>query len=166
MGMSTGGKSGAVKSDINVTPLVDVVLVLLIIFLVTMPVVMRTESLEVPRKADDMEDVTLASKQIIVTYRPDQTVVLSDGLDDEKNRTVPAANLTLELRPMLDAKQGEKIVFVDFCDHSPWSAVVETMDMVRGLAGDKDHNDIKVALKKKEKKSDVAADPNHKDLCQ
>ena len=47
MGMGGGGKPNSVKSEINVTPLVDVVLVLLIIFLVTMPVVMRTVTLEV-----------------------------------------------------------------------------------------------------------------------
>ena len=56
MGMGTSSGPGQVKSDINVTPLVDVVLVLLIIFLITMPVVMRTVTLEVPRKADDTED--------------------------------------------------------------------------------------------------------------
>jgi biopolymer transport protein TolR len=165
MGMSVGAKQGAVRNDINVTPLVDVVLVLLIIFLVTMPVVMRTESLEVPRKAEDFEDVTTVSKQIIVTYTADNKVVLSDGLDDDKNRRIEAANLAVELRPMLEQKQGEKIVFVDFCEHVRWSDVIQTMDQVRSLAQDKDHNDIKVALKKKEKKSDLAADPSRKDPC-
>jgi biopolymer transport protein TolR len=164
MGMAVGGKPGAARSDINVTPLVDVVLVLLIIFLVTMPVVMRTESLEVPRKAEDFEDVTTVSKQIIVTYTADNKVVLSDGLDDDKNRRIEAANLASELRPMLDQKQGEKIVFVDFCEHVRWSDVIQTMDQVRSLAQDKDHNDIKVALKKKEKKSDQV-DPSRKDPC-
>jgi len=163
--MSVGAKQGAVRNDINVTPLVDVVLVLLIIFLVTMPVVMRTESLEVPRKAEDFEDVTTVSKQIIVTYTADNKVVLSDGLDDDKNRRIEAANLAVELRPMLEQKQGEKIVFVDFCEHVRWSDVIQTMDQVRSLAQDKDHNDIKVALKKKEKKSDLAADPSRKDPC-
>jgi biopolymer transport protein ExbD len=164
--MSTGGKPGAVKSDINITPLVDVVLVLLIIFLITMPVVMRTVTLEVPRKAEDMEDVSVASKQIIVTYRADQQIVLSDGLDSDKDRRIPATSLAVELRPMLDAKQGEKIVFVDFCDGVAWVDVVATMDRVRSLAGDKGHNDIKVALKKRPNKSDANPDPNKAKPCE
>ena len=46
MGMQVG-KQGGVKTDINVTPLIDVVLVLLIIFLVTMPIMMKTITIEV-----------------------------------------------------------------------------------------------------------------------
>ncbi len=166
MGMSAGGKPGAVRSEINVTPLVDVVLVLLIIFLVTMPIVMRTVSLEVPRKADEQEDVSQLGKQIIVTYRADNTIRLSDGQDPDKDKIVPAANIAVELGPMIEQKQGEKVVFVDFCDHVGWSNVVATMDAVRAFAHDKDHNDIKVALKKKPKKSDIANDPTYKDPCE
>ena len=55
MGMSSGGggNSKNVSSDINVTPLIDVLLVLLIIFLVVMPIMMKMETLNVPRKLDD-----------------------------------------------------------------------------------------------------------------
>src|SRR5262249_10508810 len=126
MGMSTGGKPGAVKSDINVTPLVDVVLVLLIIFIVTMPVMMHTESLEVPRSADENE-LPDTSKQIIVTYRPDGTVILSDGQNDADDKKIQATALVDNVRDLLAAKTGDKVVFVDFCDHTPWSDVVQTM---------------------------------------
>jgi biopolymer transport protein ExbD len=165
MGMGGGSKPGALKTEINVTPLVDVVLVLLIIFLITMPVLMRTVTLEVPRKAEDFEDVSVASKQIIITYRADHVVVLSDGLDSEKDKRIESTALPVELRPLLEAKQGEKVVFVDFCDGVAWGDVVTTMDRVRGLATDKGHNDIKVALRKKEKKSDLAADPTRINPC-
>jgi biopolymer transport protein TolR len=47
MGMSAGGKGG-VKADINVTPLVDVVLVLLIIFMVVTPMLQRGKAVELP----------------------------------------------------------------------------------------------------------------------
>ena len=51
MGMSSGsGDKKAVSSDINVTPLIDVLLVLLIIFLVVMPIMMKMETLNIPRK--------------------------------------------------------------------------------------------------------------------
>ena len=165
MGMGTAGMPGTVKCEINITPLVDVVLVLLIIFLITMPVVMRTVTLEVPRKAEDFEDVSVASKQIIITFRADQKIVLSDGMDADKDKSIQATSLAVDLRPMLEAKTGEKIVFVDFCDGVAWGDVVSTMDSVRSLAKDKGHNDIKVALKKKEKKSDLA-DSGKRNPCE
>jgi len=59
MGMSAGGGSNkSVKAEINITPLVDVVLVLLIIFMVLVPIMMRQVVLEVPRKIQDDEVVT------------------------------------------------------------------------------------------------------------
>jgi biopolymer transport protein ExbD len=55
MAMVTGGRSG-IKSDINVTPLVDVVLVLLIIFMVVTPMLQRGKSVELPRSRVVDED--------------------------------------------------------------------------------------------------------------
>jgi biopolymer transport protein TolR len=158
MGMQMGGKGG-VKNDINVTPLIDVVLVLLIIFLVTMPIMMRTITLEVPRKITDMEDPTAASKQISVLMKADLSIVISDG---SKETEIPGTDLAKTLRPMLEDKKTDKIVFVDFEDAVPWREVVVTMDTVRSLAGaeakkqdpnsNADPNPIKVALKMKEDK--------------
>lgn len=149
MGMSVGGSSGGVKSEINVTPLVDVVLVLLIIFLVTMPVVMRTVTLEVPRKAEANEDTSTASKSIIIKQKADGTIDLEDG-ESAEPRSISSLDLAPELRKVLERKQGEKVVFVDFEDEVNWGDVVTTMDRVRSLAEDTDHNAIKVALKKRE----------------
>ena len=50
MAMTAGGKSG-IKSDINVTPLVDVVLVLLIIFMVVTPMLQRGKDVKLPQAA-------------------------------------------------------------------------------------------------------------------
>jgi biopolymer transport protein TolR len=146
MGMQVGGKGG-VKTDINVTPLIDVVLVLLIIFLVTMPIMMRTITLEVPRKITDMEDPTAASKQISVLVKADLSIVINDG---SKDTEVPGTDLAKTLRPMLDEKKTDKIVFVDFEDPVPWGEVVTMMDTVRSLAEDENHDDVKVALKLKD----------------
>ncbi len=55
MGMSVGGSQGGPKSDINVTPLVDVMLVLLIIFMVITPMLQRGKSVTLP-KAAKVED--------------------------------------------------------------------------------------------------------------
>ncbi len=153
MGMQVGG-SGGVKNDINVTPLIDVVLVLLIIFLVTMPIMMRTITLEVPRKIQDFEDPTVASRQITILVKADLSVMLNNG---EKETEIKMVEIAKTLRPMLEDKKTDKLVFVDFEDQVEWNQVVAIMDSVRSLAADTDHNDIKVALKMREDKPAGAA---------
>jgi biopolymer transport protein TolR len=66
MGMSTGG-GGGVKSDINVTPLVDVVLVLLIIFMVVTPMLQKGKDVQLPvtsnpdaKKSDDKNEILVS----------------------------------------------------------------------------------------------------------
>lgn len=66
MGMSVGGSDKGPKSDINVTPLVDVVLVLLIIFMVVTPMLQRSKEVELPlaqnidQKAEEEDPITVA----------------------------------------------------------------------------------------------------------
>jgi biopolymer transport protein ExbD/biopolymer transport protein TolR len=80
MGMQIGGKGG-IKNDINVTPLIDVVLVLLIIFLVTMPIMMRTITLEVPRKLESNE-ISATTSQIAILMKADLSITINDGSKD------------------------------------------------------------------------------------
>jgi biopolymer transport protein ExbD len=151
MGMSTGGgKPGSVQSDINVTPLIDVLLVLLIIFLVIMPVMMKMETLEVPRKIDDTKEMPDPNASMLtVLVKKDLSVVFNDG---DKDLPIQATDLAKTLRPKLEALHSgtEKVVFVDFEPEVPWKDVVETMDTIRSLAADVNHDEIKVALKVKE----------------
>jgi biopolymer transport protein ExbD len=152
MGMSSGnsGKPGSVQSDINVTPLIDVLLVLLIIFLVIMPVMMKMETLEVPRKIDDSKEMPDPNASMLtVTVKKDLSVVFNDG---DKDMPIQAVDLAKTLRPKLEALHSgtEKVVFVDFEPEVPWKDVVETMDTIRSLAADVNHDEIKVALKMEE----------------
>ena len=65
---------------------------------------------------------------------------------------MPAADLLRTLRPKLEAMSStaEKVVFVDFEPTVTWKDVVGTMDTIRSLAADVNHDEIKVALKVKE----------------
>lgn len=148
MGMSVGNKSGGVQSDINVTPLIDVLLVLLIIFLLAMPIMMKMETLQVPRKIhDDTEMPDPNASQLTISVKADLSIVLNDGT---KDTPVQAADLARTLKPKIAAMHTgtEKVVFVDFADAVPWGEVVTIMDTVRSLAADQvNHDDIKVALK-------------------
>jgi biopolymer transport protein ExbD len=148
MGMSTGGgKPGSVQSDINVTPLIDVLLVLLIIFLVIMPVMMKMETLEVPRKIDETKEMPDPNASMLtVTVKKDLSITFNDG---DKDMSIQAIDLAKTLRPKVEAIHAgtEKVVFVDFEPEVPWKDVVETMDTIRSLASDVNHDEIKVALK-------------------
>lgn len=149
MAMDVGDKSGGVQSSINVTPLIDVLLVLLIIFLVVMPIMMKMETLEVPRKIDQEKEMPDPNaSQLTVKVKADLTVVFNDGNVDTP---IQAIDLAKTLRPKLEALTAtDKVVFVDFDDAVPWAQVISTMDTVRSLAADVNHDEIKVALKVKE----------------
>ena len=111
MGLSSSSK------EINVTPLIDVLLVLLVIFLVVMPVMMRMETVDVPRESRDVDPVP----STIVSIHADLSFAIDDG------PTLPAPDLTAKL-----AALQPKVVFLAVDDAVPWNAVIATVDSVRG----------------------------------
>tara|TARA_R110002096_G_scaffold408075_3_gene607042 strand:+ start:15685 stop:16170 length:486 start_codon:yes stop_codon:yes gene_type:complete len=161
MGISAGGSKGGPKSEMNVTPLVDVVLVLLVIFMVTMPVMMRNITIEIPRDLE-ADEVSVVSTQVIVKAMFDGRVEISDGVNKEM---FPRTELARQLRTRLKDVSSEKTVFVDFEDAVPWEQVVSVMDTVKGVGkvsqegGQSVREVVKTALKKRDKKAAVVA-PN------
>ena len=153
MGMSTGSSNkNAVQSEINVTPLIDVLLVLLIIFLVVMPIMMKMETLEIPRKITDTEAPDPNATMLTIKVKTSGDLVFTDN---DKETSIAAADLLRTLRPRLEAAAGrgaERVIFVDFDDGVLWANVVGTMDSIRSLAADVNHDEVKVALKLKEDK--------------
>jgi len=73
MAMSAGGGKGGVKCDINVTPLVDVCLVLLIIFMVVTPMLQRGKDVKLPTAAKQKKEKE-KSDPLIVSITPDKRV--------------------------------------------------------------------------------------------
>jgi biopolymer transport protein ExbD len=152
MGMSSGGSKGGVSSEINVTPLIDVLLVLLIIFLVVMPIMMKMETLTIPRKLDDQNEQPDPNASLInIKVKVDTFVIYNEGNEDQ---LIQGSELLSRLRPKIEGMKAgvEKVVFVDFEDGVPWGTVVTTMDQVRSLATDANHDEVKVALKVREEK--------------
>lgn len=159
MGISAGGGKGGPKSDINVTPLVDIVLVLLIIFLLAMPIQIRKIAIEVPRelKADEISVTTATTIEIL--GKADGSILLNDGSGET---TFPRVQLAKNLRELFDkSSDTEKVVFVDFEDPVKYRDVVSIMDTVRGVAPKKKvetpdgktkmEPDVKIALKIRDK---------------
>jgi len=151
MGMSSGsGDKKSLQSEINVTPLIDVLLVLLIIFLVVMPIMMKMETLEVPRKLEENETIADPNAVMItITLNPGGSVTFDEN---GKETQLNVADLLSTLRPKLEnwRSAGDKVVFINFHPDIEWGDVITTMDSVRSLATDTSHDEIKVALKIKE----------------
>jgi len=138
MAFGGGGGAGKPRSEINVTPLVDVVLVLLIIFLVAMPVLLRNITIDIPKKAEDQPENVVMPDQITVEVQ-EGGIILING------QTVERAQLAEKLRSRLEAKR-EKVVFVDFHEKYRYGDAVQIMDTVKGAGA------TTVALKIKEPK--------------
>ncbi len=101
MGMAVGGKGG-IKNEINVTPLVDVVLVLLIIFMVVTPMLQRGKDVHLPKATHTDEDQKSADP-IILSVTTDKRMWLENDAYDE-------ANLEEALRTRLNQGPGRKIL--------------------------------------------------------
>lgn len=127
------------------TPLIDVVLVLLIIFMVTMPITMTGMGLQVPPKlAEPQQD---PNNPLLVMVAADLTVTVEQS---GERQTLTLAGLSRHIRNRLDQPQPiqtkNQAVFVDFADEVAWQFVVETMDQIRGAARDVNHDEIAIAL--------------------
>ncbi|MFP2910361.1 biopolymer transporter ExbD [Pyxidicoccus sp. 3LFB2] len=102
MGMSAGGGRGGIKSDINVTPLVDVVLVLLIIFMVVTPMMQRGQAVELPKAAQVEKEGK--DDPLVLSVTPDRKVfVESDSYPDD-------AAFKTRLQTELSEKPGRRVL--------------------------------------------------------
>jgi len=122
--MDLGGSKGGPKSDINVTPFVDVVLVLLIIFMVLTPLLLREISVTIPRKADEEVTADVAAQQAVLHLRKGPTMTLA-------GQPVALGELAQRVRDLM-SKKREKLLFVRVDDDANYGIAVQAMDIARG----------------------------------
>ena len=123
MSMSVGGPgSGGVKSEINVTPLVDVMLVLLIIMMLVAPLLNQGVPLKLPTASNTSEKPD-TQDQTVVSIGPDKKVYVNSV-------EVQGANLRRRIDEIL-ADKSDKIVIIKADQDVEYIAVMDTMDELR-----------------------------------
>ena len=121
MALGVGG-AGEYKSDINITPLVDVVLVLLIIFMVITPLLQMGYDVKVPTKKQDPVS-TPPTDLVIVSLTPQNKYYLN-------KEEVNTQTLSLRLTEILK-NRANKTVFFSGDDAANYGEVVKVMDLCR-----------------------------------
>ncbi|MFT3914322.1 MAG: protein TolR [Anaeromyxobacteraceae bacterium] len=122
---STGGSGRQTLSEINVTPLVDVMLVLLIIFMVTAPLIQQGVELNLPDARAKAVEAT--EQKLVLSIKADRSVWL--GTSDDPAR-IPLAELEQRLRANVRA-QKDKELFIMADRALPYGFVVEVMATVQ-----------------------------------
>jgi len=122
--LSAGGKKNGVSPTMNVTPLVDVVLVLLIIFMVVTPLLSKHFWIEVP-KIEERKEAPPPSdvKNLVVTVDAKGAIAVNKQL-------VAKGELGARLRELL-ASREEKIVYFQAAKDAPYADVVSALDETR-----------------------------------
>ena len=123
MGMSTGGSKGGAQSEINVTPLVDICLVLLIIFMVMLPKNVPEISVRIPPESKQRQKPLQQNENLVLGLTKDGAVTL--------NRTpVDKALLGDQLKKQLEFRD-KKVIFVNFDDDANYGVAVEILDLAK-----------------------------------
>ncbi len=146
MGMQAGG-GGGLQSEINVTPMVDVMLVLLIIFMVVTPFLQKDVSVAIPRDTQNAEEDLVINREdsVIISIPKDGDYYLG-------KKQVNLEDLKTQVEKVLQNKKEEdKVVYIKSGVEVSYGEVVKVINAVREKGVDK------IGLVADKKKSAVAA---------
>jgi len=125
MSMVVGGKKGGPMADINVTPMADIMIVLLIIFMVITPMLQKGVDVKLPQ-AGNTKDRKDEPKSIVVAIRKDSTTYLGSAKLENQAELLPQIKERLQ-----DLPEGARIIYLKADDALPYSEVMKVMDLCR-----------------------------------
>jgi biopolymer transport protein ExbD len=130
MAMAVGGPGGGPKSDINVTPLIDVLLVLLIIFMVITPLTPKGLEALVPQPPPPNQKPNVSDvRTVVISVNKDHSMLINTEAADEKT-----------LGPRLEEifkTRAERVVFVKGDGDLEFQWVAKVIDIAKGAGIDK-----------------------------
>lgn len=126
--MDVGNSESGVRASINVTPLVDIVLVLLIIFMVLTPSMLEHLSATVPKQAEETTQAVPVDTSIVIDYSANRKLTIN-------REPVALAVFASKLRQRLQVRR-EKVVFFRADDDAAYGEVVHLMDLARGAGAE------------------------------
>ncbi|MFL5498047.1 MAG: ExbD/TolR family protein [Gemmatimonadaceae bacterium] len=124
MAMSSGNPSSGLTNEINVTPMIDVLLVLLIIFMMVIPRSRKAIDLQLPDPTPQPDQQGPPPSQIVLEVLPGNTFKVN-------SQPVPKADLARRLKEIYDPRP-DKIIFVKGDPTVKYSDVIAAMDVARG----------------------------------
>jgi biopolymer transport protein TolR len=122
MSMDLGGAKGGVKSDINVTPLVDVMLVLLIIMMLIAPMLQQGVSVKLPTASNTVDKPEVQGQTVVAIGRDKQMYLNAKAVNE--------GDLGTRVSEILENAK-EKIVLIKADEEVEYGAVMAAMDQLR-----------------------------------
>ena len=122
MAMDVGGAKGGIKSDINLTPLVDVMLVLLIIMMIVAPLLQKGAPVRLPTAANSADKPETQDQTVVA--------VTANGEYYVNGVPIPDSELRRRVAEIIENKT-EKVVLIKADEDAQYGKVMEAMDELR-----------------------------------
>jgi biopolymer transport protein TolR len=141
MEFNKSASGSSLQSEINITPLVDVVLVLLIIFMVVVPLLMQGYDVNIPRTSTNAAPAQAQERRLILSISPTACRILGpstgEGLPADchvtlADQNIPAAELPARVAEFLSSRPTEKrVLFLAADDRVNYEGVLRILDLAK-----------------------------------
>jgi biopolymer transport protein ExbD len=131
----------SLQSEINITPLVDVVLVLLIIFMVVVPLLLQGYDVDIPRTSAELAPAETADLQLVLSIEPTGCRILqqpageglpADCLVTLNEQVIPATDLPARMTQLLAGRPvDQRVLFLAADDRLNYEGVLRIVDLAK-----------------------------------